>query len=323
MSQEKHNPALASDAIAEAIRAKRDGQPHEERDWAAIADELISEIEAFDLDRAEQAAAPTPKPQPAGPTAPEKVFPNLIKEGTRHHQPKTPATPPPPAAPKPLSGPFRDSPLLGALRQKAWERQQELHLQQVERTAINEAIDRGLRQVFGYLHELTKQLNIVKPHVPREYPLLDTACLTHLVWQEGFADYRTQSPSAGALLDEVSFSYQLAAPERLTIGRDGPGVERFRQALFDYGLRFQVQEVRDSRRHLLRADFEIKAELSVNARWRADYGRGVVTLDTRNLERLGSYSFSLAPEQLGRELLDEFGRLVLGEPNRFREFCRR
>lgn len=323
MSEEKHNPAVASDAIADAIRAKRDGQPHEERDWAAIADELISEIEAFDLDRAEQAVAPPPKPQPTGRAAPGKVLPNLVKEGVRHHLPKASAAPPPPAAPKPLAGPFRDSPLLGELRQKAWQRQQELHLEQVERTAINEAIDRGLRQVFGYVHELIKQLNIVKPLVARDYSLQDTACFANLCWQEGFADYRSQSPSAGALLDEVSVSYQLAAPERLTIGREGPGVERLRQALFDYGLRFQVQEVRDSRRHLLRAEFDIKAELSVNARWRADYGRGMVTLDTRNLERLGSYSFTLAPEQLGRELLDEFGRLVLGEPNRFREFCRR
>lgn len=323
MSQEKHDPALASDAIADAIRAKRDGLQHEDRDWAAIADELISEIDAFDLDRAEKAVAP-PAAEKEKPLPPEKVFPHVVREGVRHHKPKPAAAPAIPPAPPPLAGPFRDSTLLGELRQRAWERQRELVLEQAERTAVNEAIDQGLRRVFNYLHELIKQLNIVKPQIPREFHLLDTASFANLSWQEGFVDFRTQSQSEGALVDEVSLSYQLASPEQLSIARESAtSVERFRQAVFDYGLRFQCQEVRDSRRHLLRADFEIKAELSVNVRWRADYARGIVTLDTRNLERLGSYSFSVAPESLDREFLDEFGRLVLGETNRFREFCRR
>lgn len=320
MADEKSNNPLSSDAIAEAIRAKRDGYQREERDWAAIADELIQEIESFDIDLAEQQVEQGGGVRPVMPDEPRRVFPSIVAEGVRHHVPEPPRVP---EEPRLAASAFGGSPLLGTLREQARERQRQLQQELVQRTALNESIDAALRQVFDYLHELVQQLNIVKPIVPREYSLLESAVFADLAWHEGFADYRTQSQAAGALIELVTFSYQLASPRKLEVTREGAGAERLRQALFDYGLRFQCNEVRNQRRHLLRADFDIKAELSVNARWRADYGAGVVVLETRNLERLGSYSYTLSPERLGGEMLEEFGRLVLGEANRFREFCRR
>ena len=320
MSGENDKPPVSSSAIADAIRAKRDGFQREERDWAAIADELIHEIEAFDLDAAEQQMQIRPDPRPVMPEEPQKVFPNIVPGGVRHHTPSAPVVPEPTL---PRKSAFGGSALLGELRAKALERQQQLHQELAARTAASEAIDRGLRKVFGYLHELVQQLNIIRPTVPRAYYLLDDAMFAELAWQEGFADFRSQSQSAGAMLEVVTFSYQLASPRKLSISREGPAIERFRQALFDYGLRFQCNEIRNQRRHLLRGDFEINAELSVNVRWRADYGRGLVVVETRNLERLGSFTYTIAPETIGQDLLDEFGRLVLGDPSHFREFCRR
>jgi hypothetical protein len=57
----------------------------------------------------------------------------------------------------------------------------------------NEGIDQALKHVFFYLHELVQQLNIVKPAIPREFPLIEQYVLDHLDWQEGFADYRTRA----------------------------------------------------------------------------------------------------------------------------------
>jgi len=132
MSGENDKPPVSSSAIADAIRAKRDGFQREERDWAAIADELIHEIEAFDLDAAEQ----------------QKVFPNIVPGGVRHHTPSAPVVPEPTL---PRKSAFGGSALLGELRAKALERQQQLHQELAARTAASEAIDRGLRKVFGYL----------------------------------------------------------------------------------------------------------------------------------------------------------------------------
>ena len=42
-----------------------------------------------------------------------------------------------------------------------------------------------------------------------------------------------------------------------------------------------------ARRFVERAEFEIQPQISVNARWKADFDKGVLMLETRNLERLG------------------------------------
>ena len=61
---------------------------------------------------------------------------------------------------------------------------------------------------------------------------------------------------------------------------------------------------------------------SLSARWRADYNEGLVLVESRNLERLGNHTYKVDPAALGQEIMDEFGHLVLGQPSRFREFCR-
>jgi hypothetical protein len=49
----------------------------------------------------------------------------------------------------------------------------------------------------------------------------------------------------------------------------------------------------------------------------------VLLLETRNLERLGSAVYTINPHFVDQALLDDFGRLVLGQPNRFRELAKR
>ena len=194
----------------------------------------------------------------------------------------------------------------------------------IQRNATNEALDRGLREVFHYLHELAQQLNILHPVIARPYYLLDSGEeFADLTWEEGFSDYRTQPESQGGLIELVTFSYRLTSPRRLQMERSGAGIERLRSALFDYGLPFDIQEFRNERRQVERANFDIKVDIGVNTRWQADFERGLVILEARNLERLGSTLFSLPQESLSRAMLEEFGRLVLGQNSRFREFLKR
>ena len=129
--------------------------------------------------------------------------------------------------------PHSDDVLLSQMRRQAEARQREMHSDMAERTATNEAIDQALKHVFFFLHELVQQLNIVKPGIPRNYALIEQYVLSQLDWQEGFADYRTQSQSAGALVELATFSYHLKGSGSLLIERDGAAVERFRTTLFE------------------------------------------------------------------------------------------
>jgi hypothetical protein len=242
--------------------------------------------------------------------------------------PPRPKQPAPPPAPEPAATevPLPDIGSLGLLdqlRRQAEIRQREIHSALAERTAINEAVDQALKHIFFFLHELVQQLNIVKPGIPRDYLLVEQHVLNCLDWQEGFADYRTQSQSAGALVELVTFSYHLKGKGSLQIERDGASVERFRSTLFDFGLPFTCKEFKNERHYVERADFDIRADVSVSARWRADFAKGVILLETRNLERLGSALHTVRPRAVDQALLDDFGRLVLGQPNRFRELAKR
>lgn len=318
-------------AIGEAIRAKRERKGNALReDIDALEAALLADIETFDLDAAERRARREYLANTgAGMADPELVFPEIVpqrpaaplKEKMPEPEPQL-AAPEPVAAEVPLPE-IGSLGLLDQLRRQAEIRQREIHSALAERTAINEAVDQALKHIFFFLHELVQQLNIVKPGIPRDYVLSEQHVLNCLDWQEGFADYRTQSQSAGALVELATFSYHLKGKNSLLIERDGGSVERFRTTLFDYGLPFTCKEFKNERQYIERAEFDIRPDVSVSARWRADFAQGAIILETRNLERLGSAIHTLRPRAIDQALLDDFGRLVLGQPNRFRELAKR
>lgn len=309
-------------AILDAIRAKRERKSGIEEDIAALEASLIADIEAFDLDAAERRARREQSANSgAGMSDPALVFPEIVP-GSPARRPITPASTPAEVAEK-LETKAAAGNLLDQLRHQAELRQREAHSALAERTATNEAIDQALKHLFFYLHEFVQQLNILKPAISRQYPLIDQHVLASMNWQEGFADYRTQSQSAGALVELVTFSYRLNGAPLPPIERDGPAVERFRTTLFDFGLPFTCKEFKNERSYVERAEFHIASEVSVSARWRADFAKGMLILETRNLERLGSAVYTLRPQAVDQALLEEFGRLVLSQPNRFRDLARR
>lgn len=318
----KQDTPDSSSVILRAIQAKRDRSTERTTDIAAFESALLADIETFDLDAAAKLASQDhAKASSAGLSDPTLVFPEISPNrvsaspvsSKAGHTPVDLAT---------LKVENRGG-LLGQLRQQADVRQRELHSAMAQRTSSNVAIDQALNYLFFYLHDFVQQLNIVKPEVSREYVLLEALTLKQLSWQEGFSDYRKQSQSDGALIELVTFSYSLSGPGTIIVEREGLAIERFRTQLFDFGLQFTCKEFRNQRRFVERAEFEIQPQLSVNARWKADFDKGVLILETRNLERLGSAIFTISPLYLDDALLDEFGRMILGQPNRFRELAKR
>ena len=187
--------------------------------------------------------------------------------------------------------------------------------------AEREDMDRRLRGVFEYFHDLTTQLNYLKPAVARSYFFLDSDdAFRNLAWREGFSDFRTQAEREGGHIERVTLGYTLKGPGARSLERLGSGVERLRQLLFDLGLKFECQERRNRQRELEQGAFIVADEISVQVVWRVDFENHVIVVESRNLERLGYASCSLSPESIGPAMLDEFGRLMLGRENRFRSF---
>ena len=310
-----------SSPILDAIRAKRERHTAKAGDIAALEAALVADIDAFDLNEAErQARREQLASMHGGMSDASLVFPEIVPAGTvRHIEHSNQGSN---ARHYPQQS-FDDSNLLGQLRHQAERRQRELHSEMAERSASNVALEHALKNLFFFLHDLVQQLNIVKPAVARDYAAAGDVMFSGLVWQEGFADYRTQSQSAGAMIELVTLAYQLVSPARFSITREGAGVERLRTALFDYGLQFTCKEFKNERSFVERAEFEINGQVGVSARWKADFKNSVLVLESRNLERLGSAVHTIRPGAVDQALLDEFGRLLLGLPNSFRELAKR
>ncbi len=213
--------------------------------------------------------------------------------------------------------------LLDMLRQQAASKKQEAAQESAKRGAYTEQISKSLKQVFSYLHDLSQQLNIIKPPVARTYVIQEPVTMSDLVWQEGFADCRSQSEASNAPTETVVFSYQLRGKKTLMFSRDGHNYERMRTQLFDFGLAFTCEEVRNARHLIERADFIVRNEVNVSLRWQGDFDKGEIILETRNLERLGTMRYTLRPQAIDHPLLEAFGRLLMGQPNNFRELMRR
>lgn len=310
-----------SSAIRDAIRDKRERRSVAAADIDALEASLLADIEAFDLDAAERlACCEQAVKRSSGGYDSSLDFPEIV--------PLLPPCNPRVQEPEALQPQVLDVKnegvgLLGTLRHLAEQQQQADLSASIQRSSSNKLLDQSLKHVFFYLHDLVQQLNILKPGVPRGYQLADGLMLGDFAWQQGFADYRTQAQSAGAHVELVSFSGQLTSPGCIVVQRDGPGVERFRRTLFDFGLQFSCREFKNERQYVERAEFQITNQLSLNVRWRADFDRGLVLFEARNLERLGTSQLTMHPKVIDFPLLEEFGRLVLGQANQFRELAKR
>ena len=310
-----------SSAIQAAIRAKRDKKSDDSIDLERREAELLAEIEQFDISSTLSGSFAAPETadarRPGASTG--LVFPEIVGVGafrTIAEQPVPTTGPAPVASDNPGS-------LLDRLRAQAENKLVEADQRQARHSLINRRIDQALKQLFFYLHDLVEQLNVIRPVVQRNYPLIENQSLEALAWQEGFADYRAQAQSVGGLVENVSLTYQLARDEAFRVRRTDLGVERFRNFLYDYGLFFSCKEYKNAQQQLEFAEFEIPAKLAVSARWRADFTNGKILLETRNLERFGNLNYVLRSEAVDQMLFDEFAKLILGEANTFRELTRR
>lgn len=320
MNQSKK--AQAASAVRDAIRDKRERKMVAAAEIEALEASLLADIETFDLDAAERRARLE---------ASVNVVAGMVDTGIEFPEivPVLPPCIPKPAPETVIAGRERavsvneSASLIEQLRQRVAIQRHEENVSQAERSASNKQIDETLKYIFFYLHDLVQQVNILKPAIPRSYPLAEKFELNNLVWQEGFADYRTQAQSAGAQLELVSLAYQLRAPDFLLVERGGEVAERFRTMLFDFGLQFSVREFKNERHYVERAEFDIQRQLSVSIRWRADFERGLLVFEARNLERLGTLSLDVRPAAVDFALLEELGKLLLAQPSRFRELAKR
>lgn len=271
------------------------------------------------------------------PMAYEPAMPELRREKLEFpdlNQPPAGASPrsatTAPAAPAPILespstlGASNTNSLLERLKQEAQSLQEtttQVNAQNALRAAL---INDGLGAAYRYLDDLVKQLNIIKPAIPKEFVFPGNIVFAGMAWIEGAADFRKElTATEDRRFDNVSARFRIAAQKSIVVERENPKIEPLRKALHDYGVAFEIVERMNGYNIAEHARFTIPCQIKAGFLVKADYAAGNLLLRTRNIDRFGMMEFRLRPEDLNHETLDELTKLFLGEKSRFLTLFRR
>ena len=203
--------------------------------------------------------------------------------------------------------------LLDDLKKEA----ESLKNQEAERTQSLKAnaiqVDHALRTVFKYLHELFRQLNVVKPACDRSYNLLTVGKMDGLVQSDYRIDYRTAQRSNTEHYEELTVTFRRAKPNTFTIKREAEAIERFRDLLWQNNMRFTSEVVRNERRVITHEFFTINNEVICGADIVGDYEEGVIRFKLKNVEDFGPTLYTLEPSMINDKSLEDLAKLFIGK----------
>ncbi len=255
--------------------------------------------------------------------APEPAFPTL------HDEPEAAASAARPAASNgagPGAPASAASSLLADLAGEAQRiRAHNAQMQRGERavrTEAEQALATRLVLVRDYLTQFAGQLNVIKPQIARDYPLLGLGVLRGLAWQASDVNTRNRGPEAPDQLARVSLAWLLRGQALMRCEREPQAAGALRVALREHGLRFEEQASRDEQNRLRAQVFDIAPEVRGRVELNADYTRLTLRLTLQNVERFGIVDYQPPPEDNGTEWLDELAKLILGQPSRFAALAR-
>ena len=282
--------------------------------------QLLAEIEEFSRN------GPRPDTEPAKPELHRETlaFPDLAKAGSLPEKSSQHvAAKPTLEEPSNLGAPAANN-LLSRLKEQAQSLQQGADQRGAEREVCAQRLSTSLGAAYHYLDDLVKQLNIIKPLIPKEFIFPGNIVFAGMSWVEGVADFRmVPSATDDRRYESLTARFRIAAPQQISVERDAIGVEPLRKMLHDYNLVFSVEEKQNARNQVEFARFTFPCEIKAGIIIKADYVAGNLLLRTRNIDRFGMMEFRLQANDLNQETLDELTKLFLGEKSRFMAMYRR
>jgi len=168
-------------------------------------------------------------------------------------------------------------------------------------------VEPGLEAFYAYLDEFCQILAQKSPTVLVDYDVLSMTRLTNL----GQSDYKLVAENTVVPRFKFSLLCMSKSGCSLSVGTEHE-LKEVREFLDVNGLRHRVENQSEMR-------FVVRVEgfVPVDFRFEPHPEKGELRILARNLDRLGASSYSVKPERVSRELMDEFGKRVLRMENQF------
>ena len=182
-------------------------------------------------------------------------------------------------------------------------------------------VEDAMRRTFLYLHDVLEQLKVIKPVNPVIYRLPGIADLCDLTYADSFVTYRTKLVDDKEHYDRIELFITWGSTEELVIERDMPAAaEKVRLLLWRANARFAEDEQRGPLGAVVLTRFRLPKTMRMSATLRADYAERRLVMIAKNLMRVGGDDFAFPADACSEKLLEDFARLLMGQPSEFRRY---
>jgi hypothetical protein len=182
-------------------------------------------------------------------------------------------------------------------------------------------VEDKMKQTFQYVHELLKQLGIVKPTSPLVYSIPGVTDFRNLVFAESFIDYRKKRISDKEYFDTIHFFIKWAGHDTFVTEKDmPPAMQRIREALWLSKVKFIEEEKKNAKGFVVGAKFIVPASVLTDIIIKADHEQGKLHFQTTHMFGLGVEYISVPAQEISEGMLDDLAKALIGQPSEIRKY---
>ncbi|MDH5445366.1 MAG: hypothetical protein OEY52_07400 [Gammaproteobacteria bacterium] len=170
-----------------------------------------------------------------------------------------------------------------------------------------------LVQIYSYLNDLIKQIEIIKPDVKVNYNLKGYGNLTHLL-QDG---YELRADSRDNMTNLILGFYCHSDKKVKFQVETRQQVEQQKDYFRQHEIAYSSRDFRDERHEITHAQFSFEPRIRVTMEFQLASDLATIMLIVRNYDGLGINRYQLEPARIDEDFLDELGKYILRRENEF------
>ena len=209
------------------------------------------------------------------------------------------------------------SALIGLLQEQAKAKSQ----QKPARPSLESimALNAKMKQAFAYLVEFVSEFNAATPAYAGKLTLLYAGNLPDPTLNRGFVDYRSTKIDDRQVIEYIALTYRMGSDDKMRVTLNKEEARLLATQLERAEIKFEQREVEHAAHKVPRVAFTIDCSMVARARLAPDYNALAVDLLCQNVGGVGATRFRIAADRFGEEALEEFGKRILGLPNKLSE----
>lgn len=193
---------------------------------------------------------------------------------------------------------------------------------QAEITALSQnflLVQGKFKEVAGYFTQLAEHLNVLQQKIKRNYYIDGYGLVQNLTQRDYVVSIEKITIDQNDFINLINLRFKCTTPEPIHMEKVGvPLIKGHKDYLWKNNLKYQCTEYRDAKGQIARAKFSLSGEIQVHIMLEAAFEDALLTLTVRNFNGFTVEKFVYDVNELNVELLDEFAKYVIEQPNNLR-----